>query len=301
MIKYQLSEFSDSKHYASVIDDPVQLGIEHTHDYYELTLVQNGMCNHYVNGENVTLHIADLCLIRPTDVHRYDSLTRGFQLINIQIPATVIHSMFDYLGTGFEPERLIDVPLPPTTTISMQSFHSVCDSLRSLILYRNLLGDKADALFHITLLNIITTYFPLALVHTHTDVPMWLQWLVLEMSKPENSVEGLSAMLRLAGKSQEHICRSCRKYLGLSPTQLINGMRLNHAARLLVETAEPILDIAIEVGFDTLSHFYHSFHSAYGITPNQFRNKGDLSAVKARQLSNLLFSPLPKGQPARRR
>lgn len=299
MLKYLLSEFNSKRHYASVIENRAQLLTEHTHDYFELTLVQSGSCIHFVNGKRVPLHIASLSLIRPSDTHYYEPKTADFQLINIMVPQATVDSMFAYLGTGFEPSRLTDTLLPPTTTISMQNFRSVCDSLRNLILYKTLLGQKADALFHITLMNIITTYFPLTLVHTHTQVPVWMQWLVLEMNKKENYTEGVSAMMRLSKKTQEHICRSCRKHLGMSPTQLINDIRLRQAAQMLIETEDSIIDISIETGFNNLSHFYHAFKHTYQMTPRRFREMGDTSLIGQHSIADTMFATLPKAEPVR--
>lgn len=299
MLKYLLSEFSSNRHYASVIDDRAQLLTEHTHDYYELTLVQSGSCIHHVNNQCVPLHIASLSLIRPSDTHYYEPKTASFQLINVIIPQPTIVSMFEYLGTGFEAGRLLDIPLPPVINISMQNFRTVCDSLRNLILYKTLLGTRADAFFHMTLMNIITTSFPITLVHTHTQAPIWLQWLVLEMSKKENYIEGISAMTRLADKTQEHICRSCRKHLGMSPTQIINDMRLRQAARMLVETDDSIIDISIEAGFNNLSHFYHVFQSTYQMSPKHFRRLSDASLIHQHSVADTMFVSLPKGESVR--
>lgn len=150
-----------------------------------------------------------------------------------------------------------------------------------------------------TIMSIITSNFPITLVHTHTQVPVWLQWLVLEMSKKENYIEGISAMTRLTDKTQEHICRSCRKHLGLSPTQLINDMRLREAARLLVETDNPIIDISIEAGFNNLSHFYHAFQRTYQASPKRFRQLGDSSLIRQHSIADTMFVSLPKGETVR--
>lgn len=84
MLQYLLSEFSSNRHYASVIEDCVQLLTEYTHDYYELT----------------PLHIAALCLIRPSDKHYYEPKTANFQLINVIIPQSTIISMFCLFRVG---------------------------------------------------------------------------------------------------------------------------------------------------------------------------------------------------------
>ncbi len=299
MLTYTLSEFTNNRqHYASIIENPEQLLTAHTHDYFELTLVRSGACIHHINGDEIPLQTAVLSLIRPQDYHWYEPSTHNFQLINVIVPRTTINAMFAYLGNGFESSRLLDTPLPPTTQMSMSDFQSVQNELKQLILYKNVLGQKADALFHITILNIITRQFPMTLAHTHTDVPIWLQWLLLEMQKRENFVEGLPAMHRLADKSQEHICRCCRKFLKRSPTQVVNEIRLRHAARMLVEDERSIIDVCHETGFENLSNFYHLFKKQFGTSPKLFQQAGDRAPLEAYTLADAIFpNALPIAPP----
>ncbi len=298
MIKYSLSDFSNHRNYASIIDNPVQLLTEHTHDYFELTLVRSGSCIHHINGAKQNLNTACLSFIRPSDYHFYQPLTPGFAIINVCIPSETISSLFEYLGNGFEPARLLNAPSAPTIQITMTEFEALQKELKELILYKKLLGQRADALFHITLMHIITRHFPMTLAYNHTNVPLWLQWLILEMFKKENYVEGLPAMYRLSNKTQEHICRSCRKYLRLSPSQLINDIRLRQAAHMLVNSEEKIIDICHEAGFDNLSNFYHLFKKTYGISPKQFRKLNDPTRVQENAIASAIFpDTLPMGDP----
>lgn len=297
MEKFLLAEFGSKRHYASIIQNPVQLLTEHIHDYYELTLIPSGSGMHHVNGHHEVLTTGCLSFIRPDDCHYYEPLTKNFHIINVIVPSDTIHSLFSYLGDGFEASRLLDAPLPPTVRMSLSTFQAVENELRQLILYKNLLGRKADALFHTTLLNLITRHFPMTFVHNRTNVPVWLQWLVLEMFKPEHYVEGVSAMPRLTGKTKEHICRSCHKHLGLTPTQLINDIRLRQAARRLVETPDPIIDICIETGFESLSNFYHIFKKTYGISPKAFRRLQNSSLIHEYTIVDSIFpQSIPTGE-----
>jgi AraC family transcriptional regulator, dual regulator of chb operon len=298
VIKYSLSDFGFHRNYASIIDNPVQLLTEHTHDYFELTLVRSGSCIHHINGTKQNLYTACLSFIRPSDYHYYQPLTPGFAIINVCIPRDTISSLFEYLGNGFEPARLLNAPTAPTIQITMADFEAVQNELKQLILYKKLLGQKADALFHITLMSIITRHFPMTLAYNHTNVPLWLQWLILEMFKKENYVEGLPAMYRLTNKTQEHICRSCRKYLKLSPSQLINDIRLRQSAHMLINTEDKIIDICHESGFDNLSNFYHLFKKTYGISPRQFRMLKDPARVQENTIASAIFpDTLPMGDP----
>lgn len=63
-------------------------------------------------------------------------------------------------------------------------------------------------------------------------------------------------------------------------SEWLNGYRIQEAQRLLLETDNKILAIALESGFNSLSVFNPAFKRITGITPTQFRKKHGLSLSK---------------------
>lgn len=59
--------------------------------------------------------------------------------------------------------------------------------------------------------------------------------------------------------------------VGMGPQQYIIHVRLSMAEHLLRTTEKPILDIAGEVGFHSLSSFNRLFLRAYGCSPRVLR------------------------------
>jgi len=112
-------------------------------------------------------------------------------------------------------------------------------------------------------------------VQTHRRLerttPAWIARLCAEMKAPRHFTRGLPALRDLAHKSPEHLCRSFRKHLGRTPTEFVNDLRLDYAARLLVENDDKIVAVALEVGFENLSHFYHEFRRRFGRSPADYR------------------------------
>ena len=49
--------------------------------------------------------------------------------------------------------------------------------------------------------------------------------------------------------------------------------RLLRAANLLKSTGFSIADVALEAGFENLSHFHRCFRGAYGVTPLLYRKE----------------------------
>ncbi len=65
--------------------------------------------------------------------------------------------------------------------------------------------------------------------------------------------------------------RRFKKYLGKTPKQFINEVRLENARRLLVETHLPIAEIANQAGFTDHSYFSRQFSRLFGQLPSVFR------------------------------
>ena len=71
--------------------------------------------------------------------------------------------------------------------------------------------------------------------------------------------------------SGDYLYKVVRKYTGLSLFDYSMKFCLKRAARLLTDSNQPIQQIAIELGFSNISHFYRLFFEEYQMTPRSFR------------------------------
>ena len=60
----------------------------------------------------------------------------------------------------------------------------------------------------------------------------------------------------------------------------------DHAAYLLNTTSLPIIDIAMETGFNNRQHFTRTFGKLYGMPPHEYRHVNHVSYVKTPGLRN---------------
>ena len=81
----------------------------------------------------------------------------------------------------------------------------------------------------------------------------------------------LTDEMRRLGVSYGHMAALFRECYGLSPTEYLAQTRMKRAKRLLAETDVPIIDIAFDAGFGSLSVFYGFFKKREGVTPGQYR------------------------------
>lgn len=82
------------------------------------------------------------------------------------------------------------------------------------------------------------------------------------------TLEELASVTHLSISALE---RRFKKYLNTTPKQFINQIRLENARRLLVETSQPIAQIASDTGFGDHSYFSRQFKKLFGELPSDFR------------------------------
>jgi AraC family transcriptional regulator len=84
----------------------------------------------------------------------------------------------------------------------------------------------------------------------------------------------ISELATQAGLSSFHFARVFRRETGETPHQFVTRLRLDEAGRLLRATDQPVLQIALAVGFENASHFSVQFKRGYGVTPLAYRLRG---------------------------
>lgn len=73
------------------------------------------------------------------------------------------------------------------------------------------------------------------------------------------------------GLSPFHFSRIFRGCTGRSPYAHLRELRLRQASRLLRRTRRSVTDVALDVGFNSLSLFINSFRGRFGASPSAFR------------------------------
>jgi transcriptional regulator GlxA family with amidase domain len=75
------------------------------------------------------------------------------------------------------------------------------------------------------------------------------------------------------GMSARTLSRWCREHLDESPAELVRGLRLDEARRLLEETALPMKDIASRTGLGDVTTLWRAFTRRLGVTPAAYRDR----------------------------
>jgi AraC family cel operon transcriptional repressor len=238
------------------------------HDFFEISLVMEGQTRSMINGVSTLLEPGTLIVIRPYDVH----LKTGGNIANFGVSVDTFNSLFDYLGCNLDRGKFLrtqDTPAVILDDADRLRFKRRIDE--AYMLFNRNSGNLASLESRVLLLELFIKFVSFLHVDEHGQAPSWLEGALVKMEQPQYFVEGLPALSRLTGRSQSYICRAFRKYYNMSPTQHINNLRLKYAAYLLDTTEIDILRLSGEVGFNSLSHFYHCFKKFYKIPPKSYK------------------------------
>ena len=82
------------------------------------------------------------------------------------------------------------------------------------------------------------------------------------------------------GFSQRQLLRKVKSIVGMTPSELIQNIRLLTASKMLEENAGTVTEIAFAVGFESSSYFSRVFKQKYGLTPSQYRKGGGSDSLR---------------------
>ena len=85
----------------------------------------------------------------------------------------------------------------------------------------------------------------------------------------------------LAGQSGTTFSRYFRRHTGVSFVQHVNGLRIQRACELLVDTGLSVTDICFRVGYNNVSNFNRQFLVIKGIPPSRFRSMHQLNIISS--------------------
>jgi AraC-like DNA-binding protein len=89
---------------------------------------------------------------------------------------------------------------------------------------------------------------------------------------------GLSDLAAVAGLSPAYFAAQFRASTGLRPHEYLLRRRIHHAQRLLLDLRMSVVEVALDVGFQTQAHFTTVFKRFVGDTPCHWRRRNYVDA-----------------------
>ena len=242
----------------------------HTHDFCELFFIKKGEMIHFFNSKSFLMRRGDFCLVHFSDIHCFQKYSKETaSLMNISFPTDVYEHLLKPAGFGSEQK-----PLSCKGSLSAAQM-LIVEELLALLLRVELLPEEMPLHKKSLVLSLLQTILlsqTISDAQTPSHIPTWLCQAVDALQQPDILQEGIAGLVRVSGRSQEHLTRQLQKYYHQTPSQIINKIRIDRAQELLSSTKLPILEISMRVGYESVSYFNRLFMQKVGMSPRDYRN-----------------------------
>lgn len=255
----------------------------HWHKEWELIRIRKGNVTLHADDYEFNARAGDILLLRDSMLHGspppedvlYDCLV--FDLHGL-FRSSELFKM--HLRPIYQMKFLPDIYYPRETNMDIYPFVA---ELMELHLKHQQNPFGTEYLELVTLSN-LSQMFLRILQNTHysvspKEVPSSVQRIsqiksVLEYIECNYSEEiTLSNLAKVAGLNPRYFCRIFKQIISLSPMDYVIYFRIEQACKLLTTTTLPIIEVALECGFNDCSYFTRVFKQRKHMTPNQYRKR----------------------------
>ena len=249
----------------------------HSHKFYEIFYILEGNIRHKVNDTEEILNPGDIVFLRPFDNHIFlrepgnTCMHRDVMIMYHQFEQAC-----EYIDSSLL-ENFLTGPKPLKLTLTLAQINYFEETLNNFT-------NTAPRMIQAKIAKakgILSTFITILYQNSQSirQFPSWLNQLLVKMNMIDNFPKGLPAILKYFDYDYPYMCRTFKKFVGMTMTDYLNLNRLNYAGLLLQTSNMSILSIANSVGFNTISHFNNQFKKLYKTTPKEFRRNHNFSSA----------------------
>ena len=243
----------------------------HIHEYFEFFYVLEGKIEHFVNGYSEILQTGDIVYLRPQDIHTFKKIPDTYcSHRDIIIPQKLLEKCTEAIDFNLY-NTIINSQSPLKAKLSLDEL-SVLE--HKFTLFTNTPLDNSRAKNNIATVIVIDLLGYLLFSQQFSEeknYPAWFEELLARFNMLSYVKSGLDEIIEPFHYNLSYICRVFKKYMGITMSQHLCTIRLQHATILLKTTNKTIAEISNELGFSSISHFNKHFKERFHLTPKEYR------------------------------
>lgn len=244
--------------------DPEDNCCEHSHEFDEFVIVEEGHGLHVINSKPIYIRQGDVFYVQRSDHHFYDELG-VLKLTNILINPSVEFTYLKELDVLLKQFSARDANcyawLPPTQ-------RRECNDLINQIFSIN---RSSTAMWESSFFTLLTTILKAQSMSHHSDTNYKLNKLLNYLQDNcflDYDWHTLADKFYLTSRT---MFRHIKAATGLTPDNYVKRLRLLSARTKILETDLKITEIAFLCGFSNSNHFSSLYKKVFGVTPSEER------------------------------
>lgn len=266
------NQFGFQRHKPQIMD------YSHWHGHIEINYLFNCSADYLINGKKISVPEGKMIVFWASIPHQMIASSGEGEMVNIYIPLEAFLTWKfsdDFFSEILNGEVLVADSLHETDQYLTRMWErdlerkelplmlQVVDEIRNRIRRMSLESFSTFHLSHSTE-RLDTNTLVTGLPHIQTILRF-----IADNYDQKITIKDIAAK---TGLHPNYAMKLFTRVLKISIKQYVNKLRLQHAQALLIDTNDPILNIALKAGFGSISRFYDIFHREFNQTPQQFRN-----------------------------
>lgn len=254
----------------------------HFHDFFELECTILGKCLHTVENKEIEMQAGDIVIVPPGVWHTVYAYPNSIT-INIKVRTSTFEQTFlNILQNDTVLSDYFSKVLHNQNYKNSLTFHCGQDSfLFDQILYMYTQQQEGKAYANRMIESLLGTFFTYLIQNytgqmafsdreAATDLRMLKIEKYLRLHYRTATLASTAAHFYL---SPPYLSAYIKKHAGLSFSQILRGIRMEHACLLLQNETRKVDDVCESVGYKDTTQFIRTFKKIYGLTPKQYQKK----------------------------
>lgn len=261
-----------------------QTVLEHGHDFFEFIYVYRGVCDMTVDHIPFALAEGDLCLMNLQSRHSIRTRQSDQTVVfNIMVRPSFLDHFFLKIN-----RRSTSI-----TAFFSDSFQARWKESHYLLFHRTATNCIYETILHAIIATdfenrpnreeqirwlftvLLTELTSLYQEHLTSDSLNELKTRdiseIVQYILDHYDTVNLTSLSEHFGYTSKHLSELLKKYAGKTFSDILHSIRFSMAAQLLCDTAQPVQEIILRVGYSNSTWFMQKFRERYGCTPAQYR------------------------------
>lgn len=234
----------------------------HRHDYFEIIYYSGSKGKCLLNGEEYDIGDSSVFFLTPEDFHKIETeKIKSAYSINLSFSKSMIDS---HIGDSFSLSAKVVFNPNSFITLLIEKLDAIFENEDEFS------KNEAYHLLNVLLIEIIKTGQTAGKEAKYMH-PVIGRAMMYVLSYPEKSFT-LADIAKLCHISPAYFSHIFHKETGKPFKKWINQIKIEHACRLLENSELSVLEISLECGFHSISHFGKTFKNTVGMTPKEYKN-----------------------------
>lgn len=280
----ELEDIDEGSHVHVVFHERYSFPIVHKHSYIEIVYVYSGSCQHYIEGQYITMDKGTVCILALNAKHTPIVVDDNTIVINILVSKKIINDNFlDALKEKIVLKEFLTKVLYNKKNSSHIIFKTGEDKFITNIVecmynevsnkehaYRIMLETYVSQM----LIYLVRNYETKAILAgsidgTEGDI---ITAVLIYIHSNYNKVS-LKELADFFNYNEAYLSRMIKRYTGDTLGNFISKLQMKHSIELMKDEKMSFAEISQIVGCYDQSHFNRKFKSIYGISPKEYKKQ----------------------------